>query len=270
LRGLVTILSLVGLFQATISRAQLASPNEMGVAMGHLHLNVRDVQAEKKLWIALGGVPANQLSANANREVVKFPGVLIAIAKQREEPTGGSVGSVVDHVGFHVPNVQASVAKWKAASLAVQSGVDGRKDQAYVITPDGLKIEILEDSSITVPIAMHHIHFFVAEAALPEIKEYYVKFYGAKPGKRGQFETATLPGVELTFSKSSAATVTTKGRVLDHIGFEVVDLEAFCKKMQTSGVKFVREYRKQDSFGIAVLTDSWGAAMELTEGQRQY
>ena len=90
----------------------------MGVAMGHLHLNVRDVQAEKKLWIALGGVPANQLSANANREVVKFPGVLVAIAKQREEPAGGSVGSVVDHVGFHVPNVQASMAKWKAAGLA--------------------------------------------------------------------------------------------------------------------------------------------------------
>jgi hypothetical protein len=58
--------------------------------------------------------------------------------------------------------------------------------------------------------------------------------------------------------------------VLDHIGFEVVGLQAFCKKMQTSGVKFVREYRKQESFGIAVLTDPWGAAMELTEGQRQY
>ncbi len=270
MKHLLYVAALVGLTQANVAWAQLASPNEAGVAMGHLHLNVRDVQAEKKLWIELGGVPAYQLSANANREVVKFPGVLVAIAKQREEPTGGSVGSVVDHVGFKVPNVQTAIAKWKAAGLAVQSGANGRKDQAFVTTRDGLKIEILEESSMSLPIAMQHIHFFVTEAALPEIEEYYVKFYGAKLGKRGQFDIATLPGVELAFSKSSESTATTKGRVLDHIGFEVVDLEAFCKKMQASGVKFTRDYRKQDIFGIAVLTDPWGVAMELTEGQRQY
>ena len=270
MRGLFTIFALVALSQPTVCWGQLASPNEAGVAMGHLHLNVRDIPAEKKLWITLGGVPANRLSANANREVVKFPGVLVAIAKQKDEPSGGSVGSVVDHVGFQVPDVQASVARWTAAGLTVQPGTNGRKDQAFITTPDGLKIEILQESSMTDPIAMHHIHFFVAEAVLPEMKEYYVKHYGAKPGKRGQFDTATLPGVELTFSKSSTATATTKGRVLDHIGFEIADLEAYCKKMQALGVTFVREYRKQDSFGIAVLTDPWGAAMELTEGQRQY
>jgi hypothetical protein len=144
------------------------------------------------------------------------------------------------------------------------------RTRLFVTTRDGLKIEILEESSMSLPIAMQHIHFFVTEAALPEIEEYYVKFYGAKLGKRGQFDIATLPGVELTFSKSSESTAITKGRVLDHIGFEVVDLEAFCKKMQASGVKFTRDYRKQDIFGIAVLSDPWGVAMELTEGQRQY
>ena len=40
--------------------------------------------------------------------------------------------------------------------------------------------------------------------------------------------------------------------------------------MQASGVKFTRDYRKQDIFGIVVLADPWGTAMELTEGQRQY
>jgi catechol 2,3-dioxygenase-like lactoylglutathione lyase family enzyme len=263
-------LVLVALSAGSVSRAQLAPPNEMGVAMGHLHLNVRDIEADKRFWLALGGVAAKQISANASREVVKFPGVLVTIAKQREEPTGGSVGSVIDHVGFRVPNVAAAVAKWKAAGLRVEPGNRDRTDQAFVTTPDGLRLEILEEPSQATPIAMHHVHIFVPEAALPEIKDYYAKFYGAKLGKRGQFDTATLPGVELAFSKSPDARPTTKGRVLDHIGFEVENLEAFSRKMQASGVKFTRDYRKQDAFGISVLTDPWGVAMELTEGQRQY
>ena len=270
MRALATVFGVVILYSTNVCHAQLAPPNEMGVAMGHLHLNVRDIQADKKFWIALGGVPANPIAPNANREIVKFPGVLVTIAKQKDEPTGGSEGSVVNHVGFRVPNVQAAAAKWKEAGLTIEPGTNGRKDQAFLTTADGLKIEILEDPSQTVAIKMHHIHFFVTEAALPEMKAYYVKYYGAKPGKRGQFEIATLPGVELTFSKVAEPAATTKGRVLDHIGFEVANLEEFSKKMQASGVKFTRDYRKQDIFGITVLTDPWGATMELTEGQRQY
>ena len=67
-------------------------------------------------------------------------------------PTGGTDGTVVNHVGFIVQNVQESVAKWKAAGVPVQPGNNGRLDQAYVTTPDGLSIEILEDKNQTVPI----------------------------------------------------------------------------------------------------------------------
>ncbi len=36
-------------------RAQLAPPNEMGVRMGHLHLNVRDTQANENVFLTMGG-----------------------------------------------------------------------------------------------------------------------------------------------------------------------------------------------------------------------
>ena len=52
---------------------------------------------------------------------------------------GGSQGSVVNHVGFIVNNVQEQVAKWKANGVAVLPGGNGRLDQAYVETPDGLQ-----------------------------------------------------------------------------------------------------------------------------------
>jgi hypothetical protein len=60
----------------------------------------------------------------------------------------------------------------------------------------------------------------------------------------------------------------TKGRTLDHIGFEVRNLEAFCKSLEASGVKLDSPYRKIPNLGIAVafLTDPQGVYIELSEG----
>ena len=158
MRRLVTILGLLSLaFGAAPASAQLAPPNEMGVTMGHLHMNSRDIEANKKILVAMGGVAQK----NGNFEIVKFPGAIVFLNQGPGTPpaTGGSVGTVVNHYGFLVPDVQAAMAKWKAAGVPVEPGGNGRKDQAFVTTPDGMRIEILEDKAQTVPIKHHHIHF---------------------------------------------------------------------------------------------------------------
>ena len=127
----------------------------------------------------------------------------------------------MNHIGFLVPNTQESIAKWKAAGLKAEPGAPGRTDQGFVTTPEGVRIEILEDKAQAVPIRSHHIHFNVAESAIPEIQAWYAKTFGAKPGMRGQNQAADVPGENLTFSRSADPTVTTKGRALDHIGFEI-------------------------------------------------
>jgi lactoylglutathione lyase len=100
-----------------------------------------------------------------------------------------------------------------------------------------------------------------------EIQAWYAKFFGAKPGMRGTFQAADVPGANLTFAKSPTPTVGTKGRTLDHIGFEVKDLEAFCKKLEANGVKLDRPYQKAPiGITLAFLTDPWGTSIELNEG----
>src|SRR3984893_12416668 len=246
--------------------AQLAAANDAGVSMGHLHLAVSDLEASKMFWLDLGAAPVK----SGPVEGVKFPGALILLS--RNEPSGGAAGSVVNHVGFIVPNVQATMAKWKAAGVRTVAGRDAQ--QGFVFTPDDLmKIEILEDRSLAVPIAFHHIHFFVADSgfggadSVAEIKAWYAQVFGAKPGKRGPFEADDLPGVNLTFSKSGFPTVGTKGRMLDHIGFEVKNLEAFSKNLEACGVKLDHPYTKlPEGIALARLTDPWGTYIELTEG----
>ena len=74
--------------------------------------------------------------------------------------------------------------------------------------------------------------------------------------------------MNLSFTKTDTALAGTKGRSLDHIGFEVRDLESFTKKLEASGMKFDVPYRKVPRLGIAIafLTDPWGTYIELTEG----
>ena len=249
------ILSLTILWPAGAAWAQWAAPNEVGVAMGHFHLNVRDMEASKKFWTALGATTTEQGQ-------LTIPGVVILL--RQGDPSGGSVGSVVNHVGFRVPNVQASLAKWKAAGF--QTEPSQRLDQVYITGPDDLRIEILEDPSLKVQIGTPHVHLYVGDGPVLEMQAWYAKMFGARPAKKGNNEGADIPGVSMTFSKSPTPTAGTKGRVLDHFGYEIKNLEAFCKKLEANGVKLDRPYGKTAAgTGIAFVTDPWGAYIELNE-----
>ena len=73
----------------------------------------------------------------------------------------------------------------------------------------------------------------------------------------------------MDFLKADAALAPTKGRALDHIGFEVTGLEAFCKKLQADGMAFDMTYRvipQLDGLKIAFILDPVGTRIELTEG----
>jgi hypothetical protein len=62
--------------------------------------------------------------------------------------------------------------------------------------------------------------------------------------------------------------VPTRGRALDHIGFEVQNLRDFVSRLEASGITMDRGYTEVASLGIAIafLTDPWGTYIELTEG----
>ncbi len=243
-----------------IASAQLPPPNEAGVANGHVHLNVTDLDAHRKFWVEqLGATPVKL----GQMEVMKFPGVLIFLRKA--QPSGPTEGSVINHIGFLVRDLDAPLARWKAAQIKMP--MENLKNrQVFLLAPDDVRIEIYEDKTISAPIVNHHVHFYTS--AVGDIQAWYVKMFGAKPGKRARFDAADIPGVNLTFSPATAPTAPTKGRSLDHIGFEVNNLEALCKKLEAAGIKFDVPYRKIPALGLSVafLTDPWGTYVELTEG----
>jgi extradiol dioxygenase family protein len=269
-------LALVSLSMA--AEAQLSPPNAAGVAMGHLHYHVRDVDANKRFWVALGGVPATI----GTTDVIRFPDVFVVLTKG--ESSGGTAGSVVNHVAFRVQSLaKVQAAGLKVDFLAQYPGVGS------VTSPEGERIELFDATAtntmftldpgqadpgadrhnrpIAAPIIAYHIHLYLPEGAEANAKEWYAKTFGAVPGTRWRYPAADLPGINMNFSGQQQPGVPTRGRMLDHIGFEVKDLRAFCQRLETAGVKFDAPYSKGASgFARAMLTDPWGTSIELTEG----
>jgi catechol 2,3-dioxygenase-like lactoylglutathione lyase family enzyme len=258
--------------------AQIAADGP--VVYGHHHLIVTNIDAHKKFWIdTLGGTPARLGTSAVN--VIALPNVLIVLTPGR--PAGGTKGTTVNHIGFAVPDLRAALDRIRnngfpivtRAELPAQWEVkddiglvpDTKASVAFVMAPDETKVEFVEVKTMKGRIALHHVHF--AAPDVTAMRDWYVKTFGAKPGMRGSFVAADLPGVNLTFSPAPAPVVGTRGRTLDHIGFEIRNLESFVRTSESSGAKVDRAYTKAAQYGdlgISFLTDPWGTYIELNEG----
>jgi catechol 2,3-dioxygenase-like lactoylglutathione lyase family enzyme len=272
-------LGLMALFvvaPSSISSAQLLTAKDAAIVYGHHHLSATSIDEHKKFWVdTLGGTAIKA----GTFDVIKIPNVLIFLTARAS--SGPTKGSSLNHIGFSVPNLRRVVDKVKAngyrmitteeapAGVAVKDdiGVTGN-GIAYALGPDGVKVELLQVNGQTAPIMHHHIHFFGEQPA--EMRAWYMKVFGAteRQTQVNGIIGADLPGGGLNFSQSAGPVTGTRGRALDHIGFEVRNLEEFCKKLEAQGIKIDVPFRAVPALNItlAFITDPWGTYIELNEG----
>jgi catechol 2,3-dioxygenase-like lactoylglutathione lyase family enzyme len=244
------------------AHAQPAPFNAMGVTMGHWHLASTDVEGNRALFLAMGGTEIKRAGGPA----FVFPGLVINLVLGGEMGEGGSQGSVVNHVGFIVDNVQQRTAEWRARGVAVIPGNDGRADQAYVETPDGVRIEILEDPTQGVPIRNEHIHLRLLESQVLEAQDWYARVFGGEKATRNDAPVVNLPGVQMRFADDPQAQVPTRHRVLDHIGFDVRDHAAFVEHLNALGIALDEPPRRSTTGGyITYIADPWGTRIEIVQ-----
>jgi catechol 2,3-dioxygenase-like lactoylglutathione lyase family enzyme len=266
------------------AEAQLANKDAPIIA-GHYHLNVSNIDAHMKFWVdTLGGKPMK--FGPQKVDVVEFPGIFIFLRKQA--PTGPTRGTTFDHIGFAVPNVAAVAARAVANGFERTVGREPGPGQTaapptagnygmfeYLVGPDGVKVELVTNTEPNAPpIKHHHMHF--VNKQFVEMGQWYMKAFNAteRPGKTDFFFGADLPGVGYMLNFFSwlpnEPLVGTAGRAVDHVGFEVRNLEAFCKELQAKGIELVVPYRysAELKLGIAEIRDPWGTLIELNEGLR--
>ena|SRR5579871_359011 len=245
--------------------AQLAAPNASGISYGHVHMFINDPAAEKKIWVdLLGARPTN----TGVLELMSVPGAMVIASKGQTPPTGGSDGSTVPYVSFRTRSYADTKAKLVSANVTFVKD-DAKAKMLLAEFPEKVRFEFVEDASLQTPIAFHHVE--IASMNPKSLQAWYMKMFSGTAGKRGKAVTAVFPGGEVDFVKANGPGAPTKGRALDHIGFEVKGLEAFCKKLDAGGTKFDLPYTVLPALGglqISYLIDPEGTRIELTEGFR--
>jgi catechol 2,3-dioxygenase-like lactoylglutathione lyase family enzyme len=260
--------------EAAHANASLPAVNRP--VMGSIGFQVPDVDAARRVLVdGLGGLDIPTESAES--AVVRFPDVVVII--QRGEPKGGRKGSVVDHIDLRVPDLPTALPRVEAAGAEVVTALeleaveedkywfnpDQASNQAFVMVPGGIKLEITEVAGMTLPVLFHHIHFVVPES--DALREWYGEVFGATLGHRGSYTTADLPGVNLTFTGTSDTRPGTRERALEHIGFDVPDLMAFCARLERARIEPLAKCGAPTPEGYRAVTflDPSGATVVVTE-----
>jgi len=282
---------LVSLCLASIpALAQTRPFNAAGVTAGHEHLAGLDAAAHNAFWTALGAVPA-QLGTGT--QILKLPGVFIMLQNAGARGGGGarggapaaggapapaaapaaptapgpSEGSSVEHLSFKVKSLKDALARLDAVGTKPNAGATAT--QAFVLAPNSVKVQLVEDASLATPIASNEMLMKVPSAA--EAAAWYEKWFGARVVKQGQSTVAEIPGMNIRFAETKQAVVGTQGRAINHIGLEVKNLEALMKKMADGGVMVNRPYAAAPATisplkSLGFITDPWGTYIELNEG----
>ena len=258
-RTILTVFVLIGFMVSAGSiRAQLPAANAAGVSAGHMHLMVRDPAAHKKIWVDVFGA---EVVKSGSLELLKLPGIFLILS--RGEPAEGSIGSTLDHFAFRVKDLAGTSAKLKAAGIPLT-----RDDSLEIVAsfPDNVKVEFYPAPTLSVPVEHFHVHFYASD--IDALRAWYAKHFGAATPTATNANAMGVPGMSFSFRKTDAPQAATKGRSLDHIGFEVRDLEAFCRKLAADGATFESPFRDVPAIGlkVAFLIDPAGTRIELTQG----
>lgn len=258
----------LALLIAAPAHAQLASFDDAGMTYGHVHLNVSDLELHKELWVEHFG---GEIVERGPLTAIKFPSLILILTER--EPTAGSQSTVMDHFGFKVRDIEPILDRWREAGLEVQAEFTGAEGfpNAYIMAPDGVRLELQEDPEQVAEVEGYHVHFFTPD--YEELMAWYVEMFGVEPFQRGTIATtANAPGMNLSFGDSRTPRTASRGAAIDHIGFEFEDLEAAVARLEERGVELDVPVRDIPAIGlkIAFLTDPSGVYVELTEGLDEY
>jgi hypothetical protein len=246
------------------SVAQVAPPNSNGISWGHVHMFIGDPEPFKKLFV---GVLGGQVTSAGSLELIKFPGAMVIVTKTRVAPTEGSEGATLNHFTMKVKNLAEVKPKLVAAGATV---ISEKPKEAMMMFPEKVQVEFVEDAAVKQPVVFNNVEIRSVDPT--KLRAWYLAtFPGGVTGRAGDMLTLTYPAGEIDFKKVDTAQAATKGRSLDHMGFEIVGLEDFCKKLTAEhpDVKFDTTYREMAVLGglkLAYVVDPEGTRIELTEG----
>jgi catechol 2,3-dioxygenase-like lactoylglutathione lyase family enzyme len=227
----------------------------------HVHLAAPDpIKAVEWYRKNLGGQPTTE-----GTDRLMF-GDTRVIFQRNEKPTP-SAGSVVDHIGFSVKDVDAAMKAMEADGAKIEGPareLPGLVKVGFVVDPFGTRLEIVQDPA---KLGLHHIHLRGVDPSAT--MAWYVDKFGGTVGKlKNILEGINYGGIWVLAAKGEATP--SAGHSIDHIGFRPQNVDNAVAALKAKNVKVTTEPRPLTlpsgvSMRLAFIEGIDGVRIELVQ-----
>jgi catechol 2,3-dioxygenase-like lactoylglutathione lyase family enzyme/predicted enzyme related to lactoylglutathione lyase len=185
----------------------------------HIHLN--EPAAEASQWWERNIPGGRRITEAPNR--IMYGAVRLMFLTPRS--SGGSDGSVIEHLGFSVADVDATISALVAIGTKVIEPVKdtpGLYKTAIIENPWGTRIQLVQDREL---LGLHHV-----QLRSPDTEAIYAwlldKFGGERTKMKGQIDSVKYSGIQgfttVYIVAAKGTSVPSQGRVIDHIGWRSI------------------------------------------------
>ena len=186
---------------------------------------------------------------------------------QRNEKPVPSAGSVVDHIGFSVKDVDAAMKAMEADGAKIEGparDVPGLFKLGFVVDPFGTRLEIVQDSA---KLGLHHVHLRGPDPNA-SLAWYIDKFGGSLSKLKDRIDGINYGGVWMLATKGDATP--SPGHAVDHIGFRPLNVDNAVTALKAKNVKVTTEPRPLTlpsgvSMRLAFIDGIDGVRIELVQ-----
>jgi catechol 2,3-dioxygenase-like lactoylglutathione lyase family enzyme len=222
------------LFALAATQTPSTAQTSFASLVDHIHLAAPN-QTDAVKWYRdyFGGEP---MTEGPDRLLFGETRVII----QRNEKAAPSAGSSVDHIGFSVPDLDATMKKFEAGGVKITQparDVAGLFKLAFVEDPWGTRIEVVQDAA---KLGLHHIHLRAPDPT--KALAWYAESFGGAIGKlKDRIDGISYGGVWLLVAKGEATP--SQGHAVDHIGFRPINVDNAVAALKAKGVNVTTEPR---------------------------
>jgi catechol 2,3-dioxygenase-like lactoylglutathione lyase family enzyme len=226
---------------AALLTADGAAAQTRTLPYDHIHLNVPDTAAASA-WYEKNIPGARRIDEAPDRLMYGSTRLMFLRTQKPVEP---SAGSSIDHLGFSVQDLDATLKSLAAAGAKITSparDLPGIFKIAFVEDPWGTRIELVQDAEL---LGLHHIHMRGPDPE--EIFKWLLNTFG---GERARMKDKldgvrySAPGfstVWILAQKGEAAP--SQGRAIDHIGWRSPSFEETAADMKAKNVTLTTQPR---------------------------
>lgn len=261
------IAALVLVFALCLGPAATAQTAALTLPYDHVHLNVPDPEAAAAWYERHFG--GRRISEAPNRLMFGSTRFMFL----RKADAAPSAGSAIDHVGFSVPDLDATMATLAAAGVKVTTpvrDVAGLFKLAFIEDPWGTRIEVVQDTEL---LGLHHLHL-----RSPNPDEAFgwllANFGGERTSLKGRIDAVKYSAEgfsDMWILVTKGEAVPSLGHAIDHIGWRSTGpLAETATALKGKGVTFTSEPRPLalpagPSIHFAYVEGPAGARIELVE-----